>query len=328
MKIAIISYYSGLVERGVEVWAKEVANRMPENFSVTIFQAGPSTDSHSIMISKPFILQVLPKLIFGKFDIVIPTNGRFQAILVRLFSLLVGYKVVIFGHSGRGFDDRLNLFTFPHRFVALSGPAAYWAKGANPLVKIVHIPIGIDLSRFSPLQKPIKIPLSKPIIMANAAAITSKQLDLVIRAVANIANTSLLVVSNSGDQYSYLQELGTSLLGNRFLMRSFPNSDLPGVYKSVQLFCLTSWVNESFPVVYLEALASNLPIIATDDPVRRETIGQAGMYVDPHNTAQFAQTIQKVLKTKWGDIPRNQSQKYNYENVIDQYVTLFNSLVK
>jgi glycosyltransferase involved in cell wall biosynthesis len=197
----------------------------------------------------------------------------------------------------------------------------------NPFVNIVHIPIGIDLSRFSPSQTPAPLPLTKPIVMANAAAISSKQLDLLIRAVAALPKVSLLIVSNSGDQASTLQTLGAQLLGNRFLMQSFPHSKLPHVYTATQLFCLTSWINESFPVVYLEALASNLPIIATADPVRRETIGTAGLFVDPHNQQQFSQAIKQALKTNWRNLPRQQSQRYSYATIISHYVTLFNSLI-
>ena len=109
-------------------------------------------------------------------------------------------------------------------------------------------------------------------------------------------------------------------------MRSYPHSSLPGIYRAAQLFCLTSWINESFPVVYLEALASNLPVIATDDPIRRETIGPAGLFVDPHDISKFSQTITQALNTNWGDLPRQQSLRFDYATVIQHYVSLFKSI--
>ena len=59
----------------------------------------------------------------------------------------------------------------------------------------------------------------------------------------------------------------------------------------------------------VEAMASGLPVVATDDPIRREIVGDAGLFVDPTDTNKFANTIEKALNTNWGEKPRKQAEK-------------------
>ena len=40
MKIAILSFYSGHFERGVETWAYELATRLSKSHAVDVFQSG------------------------------------------------------------------------------------------------------------------------------------------------------------------------------------------------------------------------------------------------------------------------------------------------
>ena len=74
-------------------------------------------------------------------------------------------------------------------------------------------------------------------------------------------------------------------------------------------------------------MACNLPAVATDDPIRREIIGDAGVFVkDPHNLISYSQALQTALQIKWGDKPRHQALKYSWEKTIPLYEKLFKSL--
>ena len=41
MKIAILSFYSGYVNRGVEAWVDELSKRLAKKIEILVFQAGP-----------------------------------------------------------------------------------------------------------------------------------------------------------------------------------------------------------------------------------------------------------------------------------------------
>ena len=76
---------------------------------------------------------------------------------------------------------------------------------------------------------------------------------------------------------------------------------------------------EAFGIVYVEAMASGLPVVATDDENRREIIGDAGLFVDPENIEEYAQTLGKALKTDFGEKPRQQAKKFSWDKIASQY---------
>jgi glycosyltransferase involved in cell wall biosynthesis len=357
MKIAILSFYGGYLERGVENWTHEVASRFVKKHKVTVFQNGPAgeksdykvvstglkvnwkaKDSRGVITRIVFVdywslliaratVKMIPILYKENFDIVIPTNGGWQVAFVRILTWIRRGKMVVVGHSGRGWDDRNNLWSFPNVFVALSKSAREWAKRVNPFVKTIYIPNGIDLKLFNPKGEKANISLSKPVILAVGAPEKGKRLKLAIKAVSKLEKGSLLVLGG-GYEEKRIRELGKKLLGNKFLMKNVAFEEIPKYYRASNLFTLPSWKHEAFGLVYLEAMASGIPIVATDDELRRSVVGNAGILVDPTDIGAYAKALKKALRTDWGDKPRKQAKKFSWENVIIQYENLFFNLFK
>jgi glycosyltransferase involved in cell wall biosynthesis len=357
MKIAILSFYNGHIQRGVENWTCEIANRLSRKYKVIVFQNGPANkgvnyeivstnlrvnwkakDSRGTFLRKFFLdywsgliakstLKVLSTLFKKNFDIIIPTNGGWQVAIMRLFSWIRGSKLVVVGHSGPGWDDRNNLWNFPDIFVALSKRAQKWAKSANPFIKTVVIPDGINLDCFTSFGPKVKINLSPPLVLAVGAPEAGKRFELAIRAIAQLKKGGLLILGGGYDEKK-IKTLGKRLLKNRFLMKLVPFDKIPLYYRAADLFTLPSWENEAFGMVYLEAMASNLPVVATDDELRREIVGNAGILVDPTDINAYAKAIDKALKTNWGDKPRKQAEKFSWDKVVEDYEKLFKDLVK
>lgn len=356
MKVAILSFFNGHIERGLENWTYELSSRLSKKYEVVVFQNGIKKTDQSFKIistkipvnwtkSNPsftpkrrlfldywslliasFTIKVWPILWKENFDIIIPTNGGWQSFLVRVLSLLKGSKMVIVGHSGRGWDDRFNSWCFPNTFITLTQSATRWVKKTNPFIKVVHIPNGVNLNRFNPQGEKLLVKLKKPIILCASALVPSKRIDLVVRAVGKLDHYNLLVVGG-GELEEELDNLGKKLFGDRFLLTKLPYHQMPKVYRSADIFALTSWHSEAFPLVYLEALASNLPVVATDDEVRREIVGDAGILVNPENTDSLAQAISKALTTKWNGKPRKQAEKFNWDKIVKEYEKVFNEVV-
>lgn len=357
MKIAILSFYSGHLTRGVENWTQQLANRLAKNHNITVFQNGPTPrlvnyevistnlpvnwdqkDPRGTLARRFFVnywsrliarstLKILPTLFRRHFDIIIPTNGGWQPALIRLLTWVSGGRVVIVGHSGRGWDDRNNLWCFPDTFVALSFSFQKWAKKANPFVRTTHIPNGIDLNLFTPFGSKAEIPLERPIILAVGALEKGKRLELAIEAVSKLKKGSLLILGR-GYEEERIKSLGKRFLGKRFLMKTVPFNEIPNYYRSADLFTLPSWEREAFGMVFLEAMASGLPVVATDDEVRREIIGDVGILVDPTKIDSYAKALEHALNTDWGKKPRKQAEKFSWEKVVQRYERLFQNLAK
>src|SRR3989338_10085045 len=132
MKIAFLNIYNGRVLRGSEIFVSELAKRLSTHHKVLVFQSGGSDKEpyKTVIISNlPFLahqkglitsalytifvfvftLRCFPILLKENFDWIIPINGRFQVLMCRFLRLIKGTRFLVSGHSGRGFDDRVNI---------------------------------------------------------------------------------------------------------------------------------------------------------------------------------------------------------------------------
>lgn len=357
MKIAFLNIYNGLVDKGAETYVKELAQRLSSKHKVTVFQAGENTGSEKYNVEKievginwdkrnvemslkrrffidywsykilVFTLKSLPKIIKEKYDVIIPVNGGWMPAFLRIVTWLYGGKMVISGQSGIGWDDINNLWCFPNTFVSLSSYGARWAKGMNNLIKIKVIPNGVDTKKFISDGEKFPVNLPKPIVLCVGAFIKQKRIDLVIKAVSKLTNVSLLVCGK-GELEKDLTKLGIKLLGKRFKLINANFDEMPSIYRAVDLFTLPSEDYQAFEIVLVEAMASGLGVVANDDPIREEIVGDGGLLVDPENIKEYSLAIEKALKTNWKDKPRKQSEKYDWDDIARKYDQHINSLSK
>lgn len=354
MKIAFLSFYSGQVERGVEVGTAELAKRLAKTHEVTVFQAGEkisadvqtirlpvmvnrqAVDTSSSALRKlyldywsrmvaAFTFRFLPYLVRNKYDVVIPANGGWQVVLVRIVTWLLGKKMLIQGNAGIGRDDLFGLFCFPDYYIAISPAGFIWASKFAPWIRKAYIPYGVDISLFKNIKSQV-LSLPKPVVLCVAAFQKYKRIAYLIKAMQIVKNASLLIIGH-GELEKQLQEMGERLLGKRFLLKTgIGHDELLKYYKSADIFSLPSKSSEAFGIVYIEAMAVGLPIIATDDINRREIIGEAGILVDPENEQKYAKAIELALKKDFHDIPQKQARRFAWENIVNQYEELIKSL--
>ena len=350
-KIAILSFYSGIVDRGVETFAFEIAKRLAVKDKVTVFQAGHSPSEKfrireiKTLAAKPksqkgflgkiyfdwqslkillFTLIILPQIIKGKFDIIIPLNGGWQTVLIRIFSKILKSKVIISGHAGIGSDDAWNLLFKPDVFVALTAQEQKWARKLAPEVKTALIPNGVDLSRFNSKIKKKKLSLEHPIVICVSALVPYKRVDLTIKAVT-AAGMSLLLLGD-GELRGQIDSLGKRLLGSKYLRLVVPYRDIPGYYRAADIFSIAS-KTEAFGIAYVEAMACNLPIVTTHDRSRAEIVGRAGILTDPTNIKLYAKDLKLAYKTNYKNIPYSQSLKFSWNNVAQKYSLLIEKIL-
>ena len=348
MKIAFLTLYSGVVNRGVETFVKELANRLAVNNEVDVYQSGTPIGNEKYQVKKIdlildwnnkdstltlrrlFFLDYWSRLIFkftclcfgslrkGKYDIIIPTDGGWEKPLCLLLKIFTGAKIIVSGQSGMGYDELWNLLWRPDAFIALTDKAKNWAKKIGFGVRVEKIPNGVDLDKFNLKVKPLSLKLPHPVILCASALVFSKRIDLTIKAVAKLPNVSLLVVGDGGEREK-LEKLGNNLLPGKFMLLKAKYEEMPSIYRSADLFTMVSYSSEAFGIVYVEAMACNLPIVATDDEMRHEIIGEAGLFVDPKDIDEYAKKLDEALKTKWGDKPRIQAEKFSWDEIAKKY---------
>jgi glycosyltransferase involved in cell wall biosynthesis len=339
MKIAFINIYQESVERGSEVFVTEMSKRLSAKHEVSVISAGCRPQKRWSFLWRFYLdphgfqtfwqtLGVLGKIMKHKFDIVIPLNGGWQPALLRLVTWVYGGKMIISGQSGKGWDDRNNLWCFPDRFIALNNHLYDWAVKVNPLVKTVVIPNGVNVDEFASEKKSLNLNLETPIILSVGALEKNKRHDLSIKAVAKLKSGSLVIIGK-GSEEENLTKLGSKLLGKgRFLIKSFAHKDMPKVYKTGSLFVFPTVPWESFGIVAVEAMACGLPVVANDDPIRREIVGDAGIFVDPTQSKLYAKAISEALSKDWGNKPLIRAKMFDWDTIAEKYEEVFREIRK
>lgn len=351
-KIAILSFYTGIVDRGVETFAYEISKRLKRKHQVTIFQTGATNHqsgikTHKININADipqsshtilgklyldiqsiriliFTLRLTPHLIRNKYDVLIPLNGGWQVVLIRILTKFTKAKMLVSGHAGIGGDDTWNIFFKPDVFVALTSAQQSWAKRISPELRIERIPNGVDLSQFNPKVKPKNIKLKKPIVVCASALVPYKRIDLTIKAVAKTKKLSLLLLGD-GQLKAHLDSLGKRILKDRYLRLNPSYQEIPSYYKAGNVFTLAS-STEAFGISYLEAMACNLPVVTTCDSSRQQIIGSAGILTDPAKIEQYSKDLLIAYMTNYRNIPYDQALKFSWNNVAKKYSTLINQI--
>ncbi|OGM31119.1 hypothetical protein A2630_04655 [Candidatus Woesebacteria bacterium RIFCSPHIGHO2_01_FULL_44_10] len=347
LKIAFLSFFSGEIERGVEVYVHELANHLADfGHEVLVIQNGlkvegskyktisigmkiwgglgsygPATWPYYHFLNGVFTLRAL-KFIKEDLDVVFPTNNMLQSLFIKIWSMKNKVKFVISAQSGLGLDDRINAWLFPDAFVALTGFQERWIQRNNSKIKTIVIPNGVNVSEFGLQVKPYKHNLPGKVILNVAALTFWKRQELAIKAVSRLKDISLLLVGQ-GEDKEKLERLGKRFLPGRFKIISSRHDEMPSIYTSADVFTFPTASWESFGIVLIEAMASGLPVVAADDPIRREIVGDAGLFVDPTDTKAYAAALQKALDANWGDKPRRQAEKFDWDKIALKYEKLF-----
>lgn len=358
MKIAFINLYSGVDDRGAESFAHDLAVELARNHRVTFFSGGEfKLPGCRIVAVKSFVAQPqqgftgkihrdLPKRFFldpaslavalftlrvspflwkERYDVIIPLNGFWQVLILKILQIFKGTKILITGHSGPGWDEKWNLYLRPDVFVATTEPTAQWAKSVSPWTRVAVIPYGINIETYA-RAKPLRLELERPIVLCSSAFVPYKRVHLAVKAVAKLAKGSLLHLG-AGPLKDEAVSLGERLLGKgRFLSLSVPHHEMPRYYASCDLVTLPSSPQENSPMTFQEAMAAGKMTVATDAPRPRWILGEVGVFVDPENGEKYAAAIRKALKISDDRKIALQAKKYSWSEVSRQYEKLLLTL--
>lgn len=362
MKIAILNLYSGINHRGAEVFTSELANKLSKTHRLVFFQVGNKTREQKVevnqikvKVSQPdskfpknlikkirkylfldpqnlsvlnFTIKTLPKLRKAKPDIVLALNGFWQLLLLKLLQPFMGFKIVVAGHSGPGWDDRWNLYLNPNAFIAITKPAFHWAKRVSFWTDVHLIPLAIDKEDFK-RAKPALLDLPKPIILCPSALVPYKRLELAIKAAAKIKNVSLLILGK-GNLEELILNLGNKLLKERFRLTSVSHEEMASYYKACDLVTLPSAPQENAPVVFMESLAAGKLVVTTNTSRNRWLLEEAGIYCNPVDTLSYSKALREGLNKKREEKSENTInkalKKFEWQKVLNQYNNLLHSL--
>jgi glycosyltransferase involved in cell wall biosynthesis len=165
--------------------------------------------------------------------------------------------------------------------------------------------------------------------MTAGAVDAHKRHDRALAAVARLAErgrpASLLVLGD-GPEAAALDAAAAVRLPGRYRRAAVPRAEMPGWYAAADLFTLPS-KTESFGLAYLEALACGTACVAPDDAVRREVIGDAGLYADPDDLDAYADALAAGLDRAWGEAPRRRAERFPFADTAEAWHRLLADVV-
>lgn len=171
---------------------------------------------------------------------------------------------------------------------------------------IFTIPYGVDTRQFSPnrrsegLRKELGLDQDDFVLLAVQRLSRIKRVDIVIRALGEILKqhfNAALIIVGQGEERPHLERLARELgLTAHVKFAGYvSSSDLPRYFASADAFAFHSMF-ETFGIVFAQAMASGLPIIAADTSCVPHVVQpENGILVPPNDLQAFKRAAMRLI---------------------------------
>lgn len=183
---------------------------------------------------------------------------------------------------------------------------------------------GVDATKFSPksvARKEFDLPEDTPVALMVSALTSSKRVLVGIRAASQIPNLHL-VICGDGPERDTVKALAQDLMPGRCHIKQLPHTRMPDIYATVDIFIHMS-MDEPFGNVYLEALATGLPIVAHDRPVTRWILEDTSTLVNTQDLEQVVSGIKQALKKRSAEAIEQRRalvrRRFTWQAIAQQY---------
>lgn len=193
-----------------------------------------------------------------------------------------------------------------------------------PPDRLATIPNPIPLGHAHPANDAADLARRPPTILAVGRLVPEKRFEDLIASLAECPpETCLTILGEGPERPALLKAAAEAGLSARV---SLPGYAEPWTaYAQARVFGLSS-VSESFGNVVVEALASGLPVVATDCGGPREILdnGRFGRLVPVGDRAALAQALRAALSDPGDPAPRiARAQTYDAARIVEAYLDLF-----
>lgn len=229
------------------------------------------------------------------------------------------------------------------RVDAVFANSAYYLQGEPPSARVHVVPYGVELDAYSPTARSEAVREKYGLSKDDVGVLAVQRLQPVKRVDALIHATRIavqqdprikLIVAGKGSEAERLKALAGDLgiADNVRFAGYVAEEDLPGLYASADLFAFHS-LHETFGVVFAQAMASGLPVVAAATSCIPEVVHPSnGALIPPFDVAAMAEEWLRLAadasrRREIGAANRRRAEReFGWDDIADEYVRVMGRL--
>ncbi|MBX0296641.1 glycosyltransferase family 4 protein [Haloarcula nitratireducens] len=297
----------------------------------------------------PAVLSVANYLQNHEFDIV-HTHSTEAGIIGRFAASLAGVPNVVHTVHGVPFTDDRN--TLLNRFVLGCERSAasrtdriltnadviadeYLERGIGSPEQYTTVYIGTDLETFQDAEPATDLPGSRPRVVMIGRLAEGKGFDILLDSVASMSheNLSVCLVGDGPLRESLAEQIRNRGLSDTVFLTGF-RTDIPNVLAASDILVLPSF-REGTPRVITEAMASGLPVVATDIAGIPEQVenGETGYLIPTGDPNALADRLEELLanselRAQMGARGADRAKQFSTDAMLDDVAAAYDTLLK
>lgn len=222
-----------------------------------------------------------------------------------------------------------------------------FAENGVPAEKLVHVPNGVDVERFSRIEpadcravrETYSLSDEGPVVFFAGTVMPRKGVAQLVEAVGDVVSEGhrglqLVIAGETDLDEAYLNRVRSLIseagIGDNVTFTGYlHDSELLPLYRTSDIFVLPSF-EEGFGMVVSEAMAAGTPVVASDISGIRQQIAheETGFLVEPGDVDGLADAIRELVENpaqrrRMGERSERWAQQFSWETVTDQYVSVY-----
>ena len=200
-------------------------------------------------------------------------------------------------------------------------------------VKIIYN--GVDTEKFKPSYKTPNLPLK---IICPARLIKRKGQDTLIDAISILKKENIKfeveLIGDGDEKDAYKKFAKLKNVSEEIIFSSYvPRKIMPSKYQKADIFILPSF-NEGMSNALLEATSCGLPVVVTNVGGTEELVDNSnGFIFNAGNINELVKILKELHFNKktlnnLGLNSRKKAEEFNWNSIADEYLNLFNNIVK
>ncbi len=299
--------------------------------------------------SAPFRALLLRKILKSEAPDIVHFRSRIPGWLVRISGVAREYPIVSTVHGFNSVSSYSRVMTKANRVICVSNAVKTYIQEhyhtPDRLIRIV--PRGVDLNYFHPgrVDAHRKASFSdefglkgKTVVTAVGRLTQLKDFETFIEAVTQLSKQQPEVVGlivggtqkGKEDYESRLRSLKDSNPEGHRIVFAGSQHCIPEIFSLSSVVVSSSKKPESFGRTAAEALAMNVPVVATRHGGVVDIVQQGinGYLVPPANPGKLAEAINQSLNRSWGELRPFIQENFSLEQMVERTLQAYRDLVR